>query len=54
MPTRGELNFSTGDRVVETGVYECEAGEKRSLRSGDDFPACPINGNDTSWRRKKD
>jgi predicted RNA-binding Zn-ribbon protein involved in translation (DUF1610 family) len=40
----------TGEPVIESGEYFCEAGEKEEFSSGDTFPVCPVNGNQTVWR----
>jgi predicted RNA-binding Zn-ribbon protein involved in translation (DUF1610 family) len=40
----------TGEPVIESGAYYCEAGEKVEFSSGDIFPVCPVNGNQTVWR----
>ncbi len=49
MKTMTDLHH-THDEVMETGSYVCAAGEKRHLKQGDSFPACPQTGRDTSWR----
>jgi hypothetical protein len=40
----------TGEPVIESGAYFCEAGEKKEFSVGEKFPVCPVNGNDTVWR----
>jgi predicted RNA-binding Zn-ribbon protein involved in translation (DUF1610 family) len=50
-PTHKENNVhQTGELVIESGAYFCEAGEKREFKQGEIFPACPVNGNETVWR----
>lgn len=49
MRTMTDLHY-THDKVMETGSYVCEVGEKRQLQRGDTFPSCPQTGRDTTWR----
>lgn len=51
MPSRRELNFTSGDLVVEGGDFLCTAGEKKNLKKGEKFPLCPVQGQETVWRR---
>ncbi len=44
-------DFRTGERVPEAGRYTCEAGERKEFKNNDDFPACPVSGNETTWKR---
>ncbi|WP_216828465.1 hypothetical protein [Alkalihalobacterium elongatum] len=52
MPQRNELNFFTGDRVIETAEYVCDAGVMKQFKNNDSFPVCPVKGGQTTWRRK--
>ncbi|MDE5413468.1 hypothetical protein [Alkalihalobacterium chitinilyticum] len=53
MPQRNELNFSTGERVIETTDYVCDAGVLKQFKNNDTFPVCPVKGRETTWRKKK-
>jgi hypothetical protein len=46
-------DFRTGERVSEAGEYTCASGERKNLRADEEFPACPISGGETTWRREK-
>jgi predicted RNA-binding Zn-ribbon protein involved in translation (DUF1610 family) len=40
----------TGEQVIESGAYFCDAGAKRDFAAGEMFPLCPVHGNETVWR----
>jgi hypothetical protein len=46
-------DYRTGDRVIEPGAFVCEVGQRRDLREGDEFPACPESGRETTWKREQ-
>ncbi|WP_185959660.1 hypothetical protein [Lentibacillus cibarius] len=42
--------FRTGQGVPKEGTYICQSGEKAKLSEQDEFPVCPISGNETYWK----
>lgn len=42
--------YRTGQGVPEKGEYICQSGEKAKLNEDENFPACPVNGNETTWK----
>lgn len=46
-----DKRFATGEMVKETGIYICEAGEKRHYPKGKAFDICPITDKNTKWRK---
>lgn len=45
------LRGHTGQRVEESGTYQCEDQTKWSYVVGDTFRACPSTGKSTVWER---
>jgi hypothetical protein len=44
-------DYRTGERVPEAGQYACASGDRKEFKTNDNFPACPVSGNDTTWKR---
>lgn len=43
--------YKTGERVPQAGRYTCKTGDKKDFTANDNFPVCPVSGNETSWKR---
>lgn len=41
--------YRTGQGVPLTGEYICQSGKKAKLNKDDDFPACPVSDEETTW-----
>jgi hypothetical protein len=46
--------YRTGQGVPKTGAYICQSGKKASIKKGENFPECPISGQDTYWKHEND
>lgn len=44
--------YRTGQGVPETGDYICQSGKKAKLNEKDEFPVCPVSGNETTWKHE--
>ncbi|GAB3061365.1 hypothetical protein [Virgibacillus ainsalahensis] len=44
--------FRTGQGVPETGQFICQSGERVTLDKNEEFPACPITGDETTWKNE--
>lgn len=43
--------YRTGQGVPESGQYICQTGKTAKLSEKDDFPSCPVSGDETFWKR---
>ncbi|MFC4559033.1 hypothetical protein ACFO3D_12605 [Virgibacillus kekensis] len=43
--------YRTGQGVPEKGQYICQSGKRAILNKDEDFPACPVTGDETTWKR---
>ncbi|MEN2767411.1 hypothetical protein [Ornithinibacillus xuwenensis] len=46
--------YRTGQGVPKAGAYICQSGKKASMNKGENFPECPISGQDTYWKHEND
>lgn len=44
--------YRTGQGVPAEGYYMCQSGEKTKLNKDEKFPACPVNGDETTWKHE--
>jgi hypothetical protein len=45
--------YRTGQGVPKSGEYLCQSGERVKLKADQEFPVCPISGEDTTWKDEK-
>jgi hypothetical protein len=53
MEDRNVDPYRTGQGVPINDEYICQSGQRLKLQENDDFPVCPISGEETTWRRGK-
>ncbi len=41
--------YRTGQGVPVNGEYRCQSGARGTFKEGDDFPMCPVSGEETTW-----
>lgn len=41
--------YRTGQGVPVGGEYLCQSGKKVTFNKGEDFPMCPVTGEETTW-----
>ncbi|WP_404450585.1 hypothetical protein LG329_09510 [Virgibacillus necropolis] len=41
--------YRTGQGVPMTGEYLCQSGKKATLNEKEEFPACPVSNQETTW-----
>ncbi|OYD06485.1 hypothetical protein [Paludifilum halophilum] len=49
-----QREFRTGERVTEPGEYVCTAGNRKRYEGEETFDACPVSGEETTWRLADD
>ncbi|UOQ92101.1 hypothetical protein MUO14_16585 [Halobacillus shinanisalinarum] len=42
--------YRTGQGVPKTGEYLCQSGERVKFNDNEDFPVCPVSGEETTWK----
>ncbi|WP_172840523.1 hypothetical protein [Virgibacillus phasianinus] len=45
--------YRTGQGVPETGKYICQSGKTAKLNENEDFPACPVSDEETTWTHEE-
>ncbi|MFP7492263.1 hypothetical protein SFC66_00645 [Terribacillus saccharophilus] len=45
--------YRTGQGVPQTGIYNCQSGERVEIKENDVFPRCPMKNEETTWIREE-
>ncbi|UOR11889.1 hypothetical protein [Halobacillus amylolyticus] len=44
--------YRTGQGVPEKGEYLCQSGERVRFNENEEFPVCPVSGEETTWKHE--
>ncbi|MEC5425205.1 hypothetical protein QGM71_17100 [Virgibacillus sp. C22-A2] len=45
--------YRTGQGVPKKGEYLCQSGKRVTFKDNDEFPVCPVSGEDTFWKHEE-